>query len=154
MDGGQHRGQVRARDMQQAGMRPDRVIGIHRIELVEAHHPRTHGEAFIGLAHHCGQPVEKAIQMAAGRLAEAESVIRRVRLVIGDRRGVGAHPAATSAAAASRSRWARLFFSAAVLSWPQAASMSRPRGVRTGALMPWSKTISEKRFTRSGVEHS
>jgi hypothetical protein len=32
--------------------------------------------------------------------------------------------------------------------------MSRPRGVRTGAEMPASKTISEKRRTRSGLEHS
>ena len=63
----------------------------------------------------------------------------------------GVQPSATCFSAASRSSSARLFFSAAVLSWPQAASMSRPRGVRTGALMPASKTISEKRRTRSGV---
>ena len=42
-------------------------------------------------------------------------------------------PSAACFSAASRSSSARLFFSAAVLSWPQAASMSRPRGVRTGA---------------------
>ena len=53
--------------MQQAGMRPDRVIGIHRIELVEAHHPRTHGEAFIGLAHHCGRAIGRIeIEAALG----------------------------------------------------------------------------------------
>src|SRR5690606_616147 len=63
-----------------------------------------------------------------------------------------AHSAASPAA--SRSRSARLFFCAAVLSWPQAASMSRPRGVRTGALMPASNTMSEKRRIRSGSEHS
>ena len=32
--------------------------------------------------------------------------------------------------------------------------MSRPRGVRTGALIPPSNTMSEKRLMRSGVEHS
>src|SRR5690606_2840135 len=64
------------------------------------------------------------------------------------------YPSAACFSSASRSSSARLFFSAAVLSWPQAASMSRPRGVRTGAEMPASNTISEKRLIRSGVEHS
>ena len=45
-------------------------------------------------------------------------------------------------------------FVAAVFSWPQAASMSRPRGVRTGALIPASKMMFEKARIRSGVEHS
>src|SRR5215213_130157 len=44
--------------------------------------------------------------------------------------------------------------SAAVFSWPQAASMSRPRGVRTGAEMPDSKTMFEKALIRSSLEHS
>ena len=56
--------------------------------------------------------------------------------------------------AAIRSSSARLFFSAADLSWPQAAMMSRPRGRRIGALMPASKTMSEKRRIRSSSEHS
>ena len=68
--------------------------------------------------------------------------------------GVVTHPSAASFSSACRSSSARVFFSAAVLSWPQAASMSRPRGVRTGAEMPASNTISLKRRTRSGVEHS
>lgn len=63
-----------------------------------------------------------------------------------------AQPAIFSSA--SRSIWARLFFSAAVLSWPQAASMSRPRGVRTGAEMPASNTMLLNARIRSGVEHS
>src|SRR6185503_5840569 len=62
-----------------------------------------------------------------------------------DRRG-----AAPSQAAARLRR----FFSAAVLSWPQAASMSRPRGVRTGAEMPLSKTMLLNALIRSGSEHS
>ena len=66
----------------------------------------------------------------------------------------GIHPSAAIFSSASRSSWARLFFSAAVLSWPQAASMSRPRGVRTGAEMPASKMMFEKARTRSGVEVS
>jgi hypothetical protein len=44
--------------------------------------------------------------------------------------------------------------SAAVFSWPQAASMSRPRGVRTGAEMPASKTMLLKALIRSSSEHS
>src|SRR3954468_2821026 len=48
----------------------------------------------------------------------------------------------------------RRFFSAAVFSWPHAASMSRPRGVRTGADMPASNTILLKERMRSAVEHS
>ena len=60
------------------------------------------------------------------------------------------HPSAACFSSASRSSSARLFFSAEVLSWPQAASMSRPRGVRTGALIPPAKTISENCRTRSG----
>jgi len=46
---------------------------------------------------------------------------------------IDAQPKAACFSSASRSSSARLFFSEAVLSWPQAASMSRPRGVRTGA---------------------
>src|SRR6185503_760747 len=48
----------------------------------------------------------------------------------------------------------RRFFSAAVLSWPQAASMSRPLGVRTGAEMPLSNTMLLNALIRSGSEHS
>ena len=55
---------------------------------------------------------------------------------------------------AIRSSSARLFFSAADFSWPQAAMMSRPRGRRIGAEMPASKTMSEKRRIRSSSEHS
>lgn len=69
-------------------------------------------------------------------------------------RDAGTQPSAAIFSSASRSSWARLFFSAAVLSWPQAASMSRPRGVRTGAEMPASKMMFEKARTRSGVEVS
>src|SRR5690606_683476 len=57
-------------------------------------------------------------------------------------------PAHAAAPDASRSSSARLFLCAAVLSWPQAASISRPRGVRTGALIPASNTILEKRRIR------
>src|SRR2546430_17338455 len=44
--------------------------------------------------------------------------------------------------------------SAAVLSCPQAASISRPRGVRTGAEIPASNTMLLKDRIRSSVEHS
>src|SRR5258705_10895296 len=57
-------------------------------------------------------------------------------------------------AAASRSSSARLLLCAAVFSWPHAASMSRPRGVRTGAEIPASNTILLNDLIRSGVEHS
>jgi len=43
--------------------------------------------------------------------------------------------------------------SLAVLSWLQAASMSRPRGVRTGAEMPASKMMLENARMRSGAEN-
>src|SRR5688572_15484488 len=46
------------------------------------------------------------------------------------------YPSAASFSSASRSSSALLFFSEADLSCPQAAMMSRPRGVRTGAEMP------------------
>jgi hypothetical protein len=42
----------------------------------------------------------------------------------------------------------------ALLSWPQAAKMSRPRGVRIGALKPPSFTISAKRCMRLLELHS
>jgi hypothetical protein len=42
----------------------------------------------------------------------------------------------------------------ALLSWPQAARMSRPRGVRMGALKPPSFTISAKRCMRLLELHS
>ncbi len=46
------------------------------------------------------------------------------------------------------------FFSAAVFNWPHAASMSRPRGVRTGAEIPALKTMLLNARMRSSVEHS
>jgi hypothetical protein len=49
---------------------------------------------------------------------------------------------------------ARLFRSAAVFNWPQAASMSRPRGVLTGAEMPASNTMLLNALMRSSLEHS
>ncbi len=61
---------------------------------------------------------------------------------------------AIASAAASRSRSARLFFSAAVFNCPQAAPISCPRVRRTGAEMPPSNTISLNARMRSGVEHS
>jgi hypothetical protein len=48
----------------------------------------------------------------------------------------------------------RRFFSAAVFNCPQAASMSRPRGVRTGAEIPPSKMMLLNDRIRSGLEHS
>ncbi len=64
------------------------------------------------------------------------------------------YPSAACFSSASRSRSARDLRSALVLSWPHAASMSRPRGVRTGAEMPASNTMLLNAFTRSGVEVS
>ena len=63
-------------------------------------------------------------------------------------------PSAACFSSARRSSSARLIFCDCVLSWPQAAAISRPRGVRTGALMPAAKTMLEKLLIRSGVEHS
>ena len=65
-----------------------------------------------------------------------------------------AHPSAASFSSACRSSSARLFFSLAVFNWPHAASMSRPRGVRVGALIPASNTMLLNARMRSGVEHS
>ena len=48
----------------------------------------------------------------------------------------------------------RRFFSAAVFSWPHAASMSRPRGVRTGAEIPAANTMLLNDLICSSVEHS
>src|SRR5206468_12969151 len=45
-------------------------------------------------------------------------------------------------------------FSVALLSWPQAARMSRPRGVRTGEAYPALNTISENFSIFSQSEHS
>src|SRR5207253_6601197 len=45
-------------------------------------------------------------------------------------------------------------FSLALLSWPQAARMSRPRGVRTGEAYPALKMISENCSILSQSEHS
>ena len=64
------------------------------------------------------------------------------------------HARAACFSSAIRSSSARLFFSAADFSWPQAAMMSRPRGRRIGAEIPASKTMSEKRRIRSSSEHS
>ena len=74
------------------------------------------------------------------------------RLVQRSRTRRRTHPSAACFSSASRSSSARLFFAEAVLSWPQAASISRPRGVRIGALIPPAKTISENLRTRSGGE--
>src|SRR3546814_229136 len=100
--------------------------------------------AFQAFAHDPHRAGERHLGEGAQFLAA-----KALRLAYADRLGLPAH-----ACAASRSIWARLFFSAAVLSWPQAASISRPRGVRIGALIPASNTISEKRLIRSGAEHS
>src|SRR3546814_12751608 len=60
---------------------------------------------------------------------------------------------AASVSAARRSSSARLIFSAADLSWPQAAMMSRLRGVRTGPEIPALKIRSEKRALRASAQH-
>ena len=108
------------------------------------------------------QAVKESIELVTVRLPELQHIMRRARLIECNRFGIDAHAApdgsgcasASAAAAASRSRWARDFFSAAVFNCPQAASMSRPRGVRTGAEMPPSNTICENRRMRSGAEVS
>src|SRR3546814_657721 len=63
-------------------------------------------------------------------------------------------PSAACFSAAMRSSSARVGLVAALLSWPQAAMMSRPRGVRIGAEMPASKIRLLNARTRSGDEHS
>ena len=51
-------------------------------------------------------------------------------------------------------RAAALFRSLALLSWPQAAMMSRPRGVRTVQVRPPSRQIVMKARMRFWLEHS
>ena len=124
------------------------------LSSAEYHHGRQ--EAVVAAIHllvarnAAGPDFCRAIQRRFDDCA-AFSIGKRRRLAGADRLDGRAH---ALAAAASRSRWARLFFSAAVFSWPQAAPISRPRGVRTGALMPPSKTMSEKARMRSGREVS
>src|SRR3546814_8791527 len=70
--------------------------------------------------------------------------VRRLRALFSGRRMTAAfYPSAASFSSASRSGSARLFFSLADLSCPQAAMISRPRGVRTGAEMRSEEHTSE-----------
>src|SRR5271170_6321484 len=59
-----------------------------------------------------------------------------------------------AAGSADRSSSLRRSLTLADLSWPQAARMSRPRGVRTGAEYPAAKTMSLKTAMSASVEHS
>ena len=63
-------------------------------------------------------------------------------------------PNAACFSSAMRSSSARVGLVAALLSWPHAAMMSRPRGVRTGAEIPLLKIRLLNARTRSGDEHS
>src|SRR3546814_14426981 len=61
-------------------------------------------------------------------------------------------PSAACFSSAMRSSSARLGLVDALFNWPQAAMMSRPRGVRIGAELPASKIRLLNARTRSGDE--
>lgn len=100
------------------------------------------------------------VEMKSGKcqqIVRATEPMRRARRdKIASRRALAksVHPRASCFSSASRSSSARLIFWAAVFSCPQAASISRPRGVRTGALIPPAKMMFENDRMRWGVEHS
>src|SRR3546814_15534900 len=63
-------------------------------------------------------------------------------------------PSAACFSSAMRSSSARLGLVDALFNWPQAAMMSRPRGVRIGAEIPASEIRLLNARTRPGDEHS